>query len=112
VLPLRAVSLARQVVSQRGGVSLMDVLLGFAEGLPSGAYTGAGIEKYLHEVLSEPGRTDDFGELACELYLTANRPRHVRARRVRRRRSRRRADLHRRARVGRAADGLRAGSHR
>jgi NTE family protein len=52
-------------------VSLMDVLLGFAEGLPSGAYTGAGIESYLHEVLSEPGRTDDFGDLACELYLTA-----------------------------------------
>lgn len=49
----------------------MDVVLGLAEGLPSGAYTGAGIETYLHEVLSEPGRTDDFGELACELYLTA-----------------------------------------
>jgi predicted acylesterase/phospholipase RssA len=39
--------------------------------LPSGAYTGAGIETYLHKVLGEPGRTDDFGELACELYLTA-----------------------------------------
>jgi len=52
-------------------VSLMDVVLGLAEGLPSGAYTGAGIESYLQEVLSEPGRTDDFGELPCELYLTA-----------------------------------------
>ncbi len=71
VLPLRALSLAREVVAQRGNVSLMDVLLGFAEGLPSGAYTGAGIEKYMHEVLSEPGRTDDFSALACELYLTA-----------------------------------------
>jgi NTE family protein len=70
-LPLRALALARQVASQRGSVSLLDVLLGFAEGLPSGAYTGAGIERYLHEVLSEPGRTDDFTELACELYLTA-----------------------------------------
>jgi predicted acylesterase/phospholipase RssA len=71
VLPFRALSLARQVVSQRGSVSLLDVLLGLAEGLPSGAYTGAGIERYMHEVLSEPGRTDDFRELACELYLTA-----------------------------------------
>jgi NTE family protein len=70
VLPLRALSLAKQIVTQRG-VSVLDVLLGFAEGLPSGAYTGAGIERYLHEVLSEPGRTDDFNELACELYLTA-----------------------------------------
>ena len=49
----------------------MDVLLGLADGLPSGIYTGAGIESYLHKVLNEPGRTDDFGELACELYLTA-----------------------------------------
>jgi NTE family protein len=71
LLPLRALSLARQVIAQPGGVSLMDVLLGLAEGLPSGAYTGAGIERYLHDVLSEPGRTDDFAELESELYLTA-----------------------------------------
>jgi NTE family protein len=70
VLPLRALSLAKQIITERG-VSILDVLLGFAEGLPSGAYTGAGIERYLHQVLSEPGRTDNFGELACELYLTA-----------------------------------------
>ena len=70
-LPLRMVSLARQVVGQRGQVSAMDVLLGLAEGLPSGAYTGAGIEKYLHGVLSEPGRSDEFRELRRELYLTA-----------------------------------------
>src|SRR5271166_4683894 len=56
LLPLRMVSLARQVVAQRGQVSAMDMLLGLAEGLPSGAYTGAGIEHYLHHVLSEPGR--------------------------------------------------------
>jgi NTE family protein len=71
LMPLRALSLVRQLVSQPGGVSLMDVVMGLADGLPSGLYTGAGIERYLHEVLSEPGRTDDFGELACELYLTA-----------------------------------------
>jgi NTE family protein len=71
LFPLRTLSLARQVVSQRGGVSLMDVLLGLTDDLPSGMYTGAGIESYLHKVLSEPGRTDDFRKLACELYLTA-----------------------------------------
>jgi NTE family protein len=70
-LPLRMVSLARQVVAQRGQVSAMDVILGLAEGMPSGAYTGAGIESYLHSVLSEPGRSDEFGELRRELYLTA-----------------------------------------
>ncbi len=71
LLPLHALSLARLMVSQRGAVSLMDVLLGLADGLPSGLYTGAGIEDYLHKVLGEPGRTDDFRELASELYLTA-----------------------------------------
>jgi NTE family protein len=70
-LPFKTLSLARQVVSQRGSVSLLDVLLGLAEGLPSGVYTGSGIEGYMREVLSEPDRTDDFRELACELYLTA-----------------------------------------
>ncbi len=70
-MPLRALSLARQLLAQPGGVSLMDVVMGLADKLPSGLYTGAGIENYLHDVLSEPGRTDDFGELDCELYLTA-----------------------------------------
>ncbi len=71
LMPLRAASLARQLLAQPGGVSLMDIVMGLADSLPSGMYTGAGIERYLHEVLSEPGRTDDFGELDCELYLTA-----------------------------------------
>ena len=71
LMPLRIASLARQAIAQRGQVSQMDLLLGIAEGLPSGAYTGAGIESYLHKVLGEPGRSDDFSELDNELYLTA-----------------------------------------
>jgi predicted acylesterase/phospholipase RssA len=70
-LPLRAAGVARHLLSQRLSVSLMDVALAFAEGLPSGVYTGAGIESYLRKVLSEPGRSDDFRSLASELYLTA-----------------------------------------
>src|SRR5438132_566699 len=71
VRALRELTLGRQLVGEWGAVSLMDVLLGLAEGLPSGAYTGAGIEKYLRKVLAEPDRSDDFRELACELYITA-----------------------------------------
>ena len=70
-LPLRAMGIARDLLSQPGGMSLMDVFMGLADALPSGLYTGAGIEKYLQTVLNEPGRTDNFGELDCELYLTA-----------------------------------------
>jgi NTE family protein len=71
LMPLRAMSLARDLLSQPGGASLMDIVMGLAGGLPSGLYTGEGIERYLHDVLGEPGRTDDFSQLACELYLTA-----------------------------------------
>ncbi len=71
LMPLRLASLTRQLVSQFGQVSLMDLLLGIAEGLPSGAYTGSGIEKYLQRVLSDPDRTNDFRKLSSELYLTA-----------------------------------------
>jgi NTE family protein len=70
-LPLKAISALKQFASQRGGVSAMDLALGLADVLPSGLYTGAGIEKYLNDVLDEPGRTDDFRNLDCELYLTA-----------------------------------------
>ncbi len=71
MLPLRGLGLARQAVLQRGQMSILDVFLGLAQGLPSGLYTGAGIEEYMHEVLGEAGRTDDFRELPIELYLTA-----------------------------------------
>jgi NTE family protein len=70
LLPLRTLGLARQVVAQRG-VTAMDVVLGLADGLPTGLYTGAGIENYLQKVLEAPDCTDDFRELDCELYLTA-----------------------------------------
>ena len=87
----------------------MDVLLGLAEGLPSGAYTGAGIERYLHSVLARARSHRRLRRAAPRALPDRHRPRHLRADRVRRRGLRRRADLDRRARVGGAADGLRAG---
>jgi predicted acylesterase/phospholipase RssA len=71
LLPLRAVALGMHVLSEPGGFSFMDVLLGLADNLPSGIYTGSGIDSYLQEVFREPGRTNDFSELPCELYITA-----------------------------------------
>jgi predicted acylesterase/phospholipase RssA len=70
-MPLKVASALKQFASTRGGVSAMDLILGLADVLPSGLYTGAGIESYLSEVLGEPGRSDDFRKLDCELYLTA-----------------------------------------
>jgi NTE family protein len=71
MLPLHALGLARQLLGQLGQVSLIDALAGLAEALPSGLYTGGGIENYLRRVLSDPDRTNDFRELDCELYLAA-----------------------------------------
>jgi predicted acylesterase/phospholipase RssA len=70
-LPLKMALLARQLLPQLGQVSLIDILLGIAEVLPSGAYTGEGIERYLRRVLEEDGRHDDFRALEHELYLVA-----------------------------------------
>ncbi|HEY1834517.1 MAG TPA: patatin-like phospholipase family protein [Solirubrobacteraceae bacterium] len=70
-IPARSLGMLRHLIRQPGGVSAMDLAMGLADWLPSGLYTGAGIERYLHDVLSEPGRTDDFRQLDCELYLTA-----------------------------------------
>jgi len=71
LLPLRTLGLARELVTQLGSVSLMDVLIGLAEGLPSGVYDGSGVERYMGEVLGDPDRTNDFRMLENELYLTA-----------------------------------------
>jgi NTE family protein len=71
MLPFALLRLGREIVGQRGAISAMDVVLGLAEALPSGLYSGAGIEEYVRQVLSDPGRTDDFRLLERELYLVA-----------------------------------------
>jgi predicted acylesterase/phospholipase RssA len=71
MLPLRALLVARQLVGKLGQISMMDLVLGLAEGLPSGFYTGAGMEAYLRQVLCEPPRSDDFRRLGPELYIAA-----------------------------------------
>jgi NTE family protein len=70
-LPFKLARIARDLVGQRGSVSAMDVALSLAEALPSGMYSGSGIEEYIHAVLSDPDRTDDFRLLENELYLAA-----------------------------------------
>jgi NTE family protein len=70
-LPLRAAQLLGGVVANLGQVSAMDLVLGLADALPAGTYTGAGIESYLRTVLAHPDRSDDFRALEAELYLTA-----------------------------------------
>ncbi|MGZ5341832.1 MAG: patatin-like phospholipase family protein [Solirubrobacterales bacterium] len=71
LLPLRMVAVARQLAGNLGEVSMMDAVMGIAEGLPPGIYNNRGLEKYMAEVLSDPDRSNDFRELDKELLLTA-----------------------------------------
>ena len=71
LMPLRTVGLVRTLLANVRQTSMMDILLGLAEGLPPGLYDGSGIERYLTEVLSDPDRSNDFRLLENELYLTA-----------------------------------------
>src|SRR6266536_6231076 len=59
-LPWKLARIARDLAGQLGAVSAMDVVLGLAEALPSGMYSGAGIEQYVRAVLTDPDRSDDF----------------------------------------------------
>ena len=70
-LPVRAAQLLGGVAARLGQTSAMDLALALADGLPSGVYTGAGIERYMRDVLAHPDRSDDFRTLATELYITA-----------------------------------------
>ena len=69
--PFRAAKLTAKLVGDLGQVSALDVVLGLAEGMPSGLYSGRGIESYVRRVLDDAERSDDFRALAHELYLTA-----------------------------------------
>ena len=71
LLPLRAAGVVRELVTAPGQISALDVVLGLADGLPSGMYSGEGLEVYLRDVLTEPGRSDDFRDVRRTLYLCA-----------------------------------------
>jgi NTE family protein len=70
-LPFRALQLMRNLARDLGEMSAVDIAVGLAEALPSGVYSGEGIERYVRTVLSDPDRTDDFRLLERELYLAA-----------------------------------------
>src|SRR5215213_4361416 len=69
--PLRVAGVAREFLSHIGEISAVDVVNGLAGGLPTGIYSGRGIEHYVEEALSDPDRTNDFRLLNAELYITA-----------------------------------------
>jgi predicted acylesterase/phospholipase RssA len=71
MLPWRVAQLVRTLMRDLGQVSMVDIVVGLAEALPSGLYTGEGIERYVRTILSDPDRTDDFRLLEPELYLAA-----------------------------------------
>jgi NTE family protein len=71
MLPVRLARLVQTLVRDLGQISAVDIVVGLAESLPSGMYSGEGIERYVRTILSDPDRTDDFRLLANELYLAA-----------------------------------------
>ena len=71
LLPLRLLGLARNFLTQIGQISVIDLGVQLAEGLPSGIYDGVAIQEYMESILSDPDRTTDFRLLQNELFLTA-----------------------------------------
>jgi predicted acylesterase/phospholipase RssA len=69
-LPLRTLELVRSL-ARFGELSAIDIGVGLAEALPSGLYSGGGIDEYISGVLKDTGRPNDFRLLDAELYLTA-----------------------------------------
>ena len=70
-MPLALVRLLRTLARDYRQLSAVDIAVGLAQALPSGLYTGSGIERYVRTILSDPDRTDDFRLLANELYIAA-----------------------------------------
>jgi len=70
-LPFQVLGVLRELGRSLPSLSTVDLAIALADLLPSGLYSGSGIEKYMRTVLADPDRTDDFRELDAELYLAA-----------------------------------------
>jgi predicted acylesterase/phospholipase RssA len=66
-LPLQALRTAAHLSRNLGSFTLVDLVVALGDALPSGLYSGAGIEEYMRAALP----CDDFRELGRELYLVA-----------------------------------------
>ena len=71
MFPLRLANLLRALGRDLRQISAVDVVLALAEALPTGLYSGEGVERYVQRILSDPDRTNDFRQLTSELYLAA-----------------------------------------
>ena len=71
MLPLRIAGVMRRLAGNLGEISMVDIVTGLAEGLPTGIYHNRGIERYVRNVLSDPDRTNDFRELDADLRIVA-----------------------------------------
>ena len=69
--PLHLAGVVRTLAKNLGSFSVVDLAIALADALPSGVYTGAGVQEWVRVILEGDGRSDDFRELACELYLAA-----------------------------------------
>jgi len=69
MFPVRFAQLLRTLARDIGEISAVDIAFGLAEALPTGLYSGEGIEAYVRRILSAPDRTNDFRLLSSELYL-------------------------------------------
>src|SRR6476659_8187590 len=69
-LPLRSIEVVRSL-ARIGELSAIDLGVGLAESLPSGLYSGSGVNDYVEGVLAEAGRQNDFRLLDRALYITA-----------------------------------------
>jgi NTE family protein len=71
MLPVRVAAVLRSLIRDLGQITAVDLAIALAEALPSGLYSGEGLERYVRTILSHPERTDDFRLLANELYIAA-----------------------------------------
>lgn len=69
--PLGVLGALRRYAGHPFTTSLMDGLGALAEGLPQALYTTDGIERWLRELLTQPGRSNDFAGTKRPLFVTA-----------------------------------------
>jgi NTE family protein len=70
-LPSALLGAFKSVVSNPFDVQLIEALGDLGKVIPTGVFDNARVDQFLRDIFSEPGRTNDFRELARKLYIVA-----------------------------------------
>lgn len=70
-VPITLIDVWTRYLSHINQLTIFDLIWSMSDTLPTGMYNGLGLERYLQRTLKQLGKSNDFSNLECKLFIVA-----------------------------------------